>query len=56
MTLSATWILISIALLFLAVAARDYFGRDRKLSLAARTWLRVALLFVLSGVLLQLFL
>jgi len=45
---------LGLAVIFLAAALRDYLRAERKLSPARQTWLRVALIFAVVGIGLQL--
>ena len=43
-----------LAAIFLAVALRDYLRAEGKRSLARRTWVRIAIIFAVVGIGLQL--
>lgn len=55
MTLSTSLIFAVLSLVFAVLSARDYLRNGRPLSISARIWLRMALIFAVTAVLLVVF-
>jgi hypothetical protein len=43
-------VFIAIAIIFIGVALRDYLKTEGKLTIARKTWIRVAFIFVAVGI------
>jgi len=45
-TFSAKWLLSLVAAVLLLLSLRDYFKQGRRFSIAGKTWLRIALIYI----------
>ena len=49
-TPAVSLVLVAVAVIFVALAFRDYLASEGKLSPARKAWLRIALVFAIVGI------